>query len=602
LIDTVAHYRYIYILESREFWTDCKGDFNPEEDLLLTFDFGLKNEVELLRGSSFYVDHLCGRSEMQQNNYLAAEFLKRWHYDALGKDIFTFNGIPFGFAFRIEIWSEYLFYVRLRANLQKLQELSYTALYLGEKNGFIADILDEMAIRYQSVDIAVSNIYTEYYFDIHKYMYDALHNVSYKTRLEDAYIKMISYFTWLMDRISSRVNKYKFVYAQIYHPTKNIVSNLQQDSSIKVITSSLSGGNSLKKYISQRLIPIRGSENKYFAAAQILLSDFREKHNAALIIHDGTDISLGAYTIIEKQISVRVSKALQILDSVIRYVENIPIVLEIMISNLGLLQMIVHSVLNEKKIPSYLVINGLLTSEFCDEGKYATYINGYSESVKKHYFANADNVVSMGDPRMDYYVTVGKKKVINRIRPTVTIGSSGFNNIDLNSYVAVEFDFIFNILQAFQELYEEGVLFNLIIKVRPNAVLEQYVKFVAEYFPKLIIEIVREVPMIEVLLKTDLYITIYSQTLFEASSLGIPVIYYKNDTEINQPPFDGKSELVTVDTVSDLKQAFIDFKADHKRYYDFLDKSIMEKYVGFLDGKNLDRNLLYLYKILGHSD
>jgi len=248
-----------------------------------------------------------------------------------------------------------------------------------------------------------------------------------------------------------------------------------------------------------------------------------------------------------------------------------------------------------------MIINGLLGGAFCDEGKYSDYINGYSESIKKHYFADMDNVVCLGDPRMDDYILNEKSNSINRIMPTVSIGTSGFNNIDLNSYVAIEFDFIHDILSAFRDIYAGGGSFQLIIKVRPNGVLEQYIAFVKEYFPELIVEIVREESITQVLYRTDLYISIYSQTLFEASCLGIPVIYYKKDNEILDPPFDQKSELVTVDTVAGLKQAFYDFQSGHDRFNGFLERAVMEKYIGPLDGKNLDRNMEFIYSLLNQN-
>jgi CDP-glycerol glycerophosphotransferase (TagB/SpsB family) len=110
--------------------------------------------------------------------------------------------------------------------------------------------------------------------------------------------------------------------------------------------------------------------------------------------------------------------------------------------------------------------------------------------------------------------------------------------------------------------------------------------------------VLQTVAIYEVLQRTDLYISLYSQTLFEASCLGIPSIYYKKDKEYLDPPFDNKSELVTVDNVIALKQAFLDFKVDAPRFDAFLDKSIMEKYIGPLDGKNLERNLDFIYDIL----
>ena len=80
------------------------------------------------------------------------------------------------------------------------------------------------------------------------------------------------------------------------------------------------------------------------------------------------------------------------------------------------------------------------------------------------------------------------------------------------------------------------------------------------------------------------------------------MIYYKKDKEFLDPPFDKKSELVTVDSVNDLKQAFLEFKQTSPRFNAFLDKSVMEKYIGPLDGKNLERNLDFIYGLLGKHE
>lgn len=591
-------YRRIIILESRDFWRDCADSFDPNRDLLLTFDFGLKKKIEQMGGQIYYIDHLCEQSEMQANNFLAAEFLKKWHYDKLGNDIFTAQGIPFGFAFRIEIWSEYLSYVRLRASLEKLKKIQYDTIYVGEERGLVGNILGEMGVPFVPLNLLPSPKQITYFFDIHKYMYDALHGKSIRSLARDALVKILSNASFYIDGIFSWKLNRKTVYMQIYHPTRKIVECLQKDPDLRIVTSSLSNTKGMKKYFVQRLIPIKGKKIQFQKQSESLVRDFRGNRSATLCLSGGVDITAGAYDIIEKQIQPVVSEALRILNSVINYVEKRPIQLEVMIANIGLIQTIVDCVLRVRQIPSYLIINGLMTGGFCDEAKYAAVINGYSKSIKEHYFNNANNVVCLGDPRMDDYVMMVKSTPIGRVKPTVSIGTSGFNNIDLNSYVAVEFDFLFDILSAFQELQDEGRVFNLIIKVRPNGVLEQYLEFSKEYFPKLKIEIVRDVPMNQVLYKTDLYISIYSQTLFEASCLGIPVIYYKKDNETLDPPFDQRSELVTVDTIAGLKQAFLDFKSDHDRFKGFLEKSVMEKYVGPLDGKNLERNLALIYNLL----
>ena len=593
------HFRNVFILSSQNDFQGLNVEYNASRDLVLTFDFGLKHQIEEMGGDACYIDFLCDPSEMQKNNFLAAEFFKKWHYAENGYDIFTAQEVPFGFAFRIEIWSEFLYYVRLRANLEQLRKLKYESIYVGEDGSFLKNILHEMTLPFIALDKLESSKKIAYFFDIHQYMHDALHAKNIRALARDLLIKALSSISFYIDSIRPTKLNQKTIYAQIYHPTKKIVANLQKDSDVRVVTSSPATHNGLKKYFLQRLIPIGGNRGKFQTQAERLLNDFRNNRCASLYLSDGTDVTAGAYEVIEQQIQSRVPDALQILDSVVRYIKRHPIHLEVMIANIGFVQTIVDCVLKTKNVPSYLIINGLLSGKFCDDAKYATYINSYSESIKKHYFDSASNVVCLGDPRMDDYIMDIRRTAINRTKPTVCIGTSGFNNVDLISHVAIEFEFMFDILTAFQRIQDEGGIFNIIIKVRPNGVLEQYRAFANEYFPNLTLNIVRETPISEILMGSDLYISIYSQTLFEASCLGIPVIYYKKDKEYLDPPFDEKSELVTAKTVDELKQAFQDFQIGHKRFEPFLNKKVMEKYVGSLDGKNLERNLTFINDILG---
>ena len=167
-----------------------------------------------------------------------------------------------------------------------------------------------------------------------------------------------------------------------------------------------------------------------------------------------------------------------------------------------------------------------------------------------------------------------------------------------NSPLQVEFDFMYDILSALRIIKEQGVRLRIVLKVRGNGYREQYQEFVREYFPRMVDEFLDEVPIKSVLEKTDFYISLYSQTLFEASCLGIPCLFYKKDNQVIDPPFDGKSELVTVDNIDDLVKAFNDFLSGSARFDAFLEKSVMEKYVGYLDGNNLNRNLNHIYDLL----
>ncbi len=600
MIDLKKQYRNIYILESINHWTIYSDTLELECDLVLTFDFALKHKVEKMGGTALYIDKLCSPANMQINNFIAAEFLKNWHFDKHGNDIFTKNGIPFGFAFRIEMWSEYIFYLRLRCNLEQLRKVNFNTIIVSEHGISVGNILREMGLVFETNAVCVPLSKYSYFFDIHKYMRDALHGKSLLQICKKVLAHTLSHIIYYFDLISQITKNKKTVYAQIYHPTKSIVEQLLDDSSLRIVTSSLVTRTGIKKYFVQRLIPIRGNKENYDKIADFLFKKFKAERCARLILSDGTEITSGAYEVIEHQIQERLSEALQILDSVNAYIKRFPICLEIMIANIGLVQTIVDCVLKTKAVPSYLIINGLMPSKFGDDAKYATYINSYGSETKRNYFENAKNIVCLGDPRMDQYITnrIDFEKIVNRDNPTVSIGTSGFNNIDLISHVAVEFDFMYDLLTAFTALKNEGQQFSIIIKVRPNGVLAQYSSFVADYFPDLEVELIREAPISQVLNRTDLYISIYSQTLFEASCLGIPVIYYKKDQEFLDPPFDTKSELITVDTVNDLKRAFYDFKANDPRFDQFLDKSVMEKYIGPLDGKSTERNLEFIHGLL----
>lgn len=374
----------------------------------------------------------------------------------------------------------------------------------------------------------------------------------------------------LTNRILLHSERKSAIFIQEYHPTRKILQHLKQDSKLQVVLAQYSNSPGWGKYLLEQPIPIWGETESFHSEAEELMSNFRERRCARLLMNNGTDISEGAYRIIDERVSKQITEVLRILDGVISYLDHNPTQLEIMIANIGLVQTLVDCVCKSRGVPSFLIINGLLSGSFLDEGKYATTINAYSISIKEHYFRGMDNVVCLGDPRMDDYVQAVQPRSIDRNSPTVTIGTSGHNSIDLNSYLAVEFEFLHDVLRALHIVREQGGCLRIVIKVRANGYREQYQEFVREYFPGLVDEIQGMVPIREALEKTDFFISIYSQTLFEASCLGIPCLYYKKDNEILDPPFDCNSELVTVGNIDDLVRAFTDFQSGHVRYDAFL--------------------------------
>jgi hypothetical protein len=565
--------------------------------LVLTYDLGLRREEEQLGAQAYYVDHLVDKQTMQENNFLSYRFFREWHFDAEEKDIFQYREVSFGFSFRLEIWNDFVFYARTRICLEILSGLKYEKLVVGTRLGLIELVLSEMGLDFVSVSASTGSGSPTYYFPIHDWMdekvrFKGMGGIKYRLR-DMASSSQGSMMSW-MDRLFGGREKKPTVFIQEYHPTRKLIQRLQQDGKVRLVLASFSRNKGAFRYI-----PVWGAVSKYQDAADNLMNRFRSKRHARLVLSNGVDISDGLYRIIEARIANRIAAALRDLDCVIRYLDANPLALEVLIANLGHLAPLVDSVCKIRGIPSYFIINGMLGNEFLDEGKYATVINSYSVSIKEHYFRGMENIVCLGDPRMDVYAA-GKntQRVINRTAPTITIGASGHNNTDLNSYLAVEFDFLYDVLNALAAIKSRGVASRTIIKVRANGYRKQYEEFVQEYFSGLVDEILDSAPMLHVLQRTDFFISIYSQTLFEASCLGIPCLYYKKDTEIMDPPFDGDSELVTVANVDDLIVAIEDFRTGHKRYDAFLERAVMEKYIGPLDGGNLERNLNFIYELL----
>jgi len=591
----MTEYRFIFIVDSIKWWDWIGENIDAKRDLVLTFDFALKVLLESKGVTVHYVDRLVESQTMHENNFIVYDFFKKWHYDSNGKDIFLYKNIPFGFSLRLEIWNDLTEFVRLYLCLSSLKSINHKNLYVATQSPYIVPALNKLNLNFTLLEKQLAEK-ESFYFPISKWMDEQIRPSGLrrvKRLVLEKLVYLYSKTSAIYDRYFSKYENNIFI--QEYHPTRALVTKLKQNKKNKIILGQIARRNNIFEYLDEHHIPIYGSIEEYEKIAHEMIGNlFLHKANT-LRLSDGSDITQEIFDIIGKRLKPRLSTTLRTLDCAIEYIENNTIDLVVLIANMGHLATLVDCVCKTKHIPSHLIINGLMAAPYLDEAKYANTINAYSQSIKDNYFKGMENIVILGDPRMDIYASC-KHKIINRKNPTVTIGTSGFNNANLSSYLAVEFEFINDILLAFKHINDSGI--NIIIKVRPNGYKHQYAAFVNSYYPTLSVTIEDRVSMIDVLHKSDLYISIYSQTLFEASCLGIPVIYYKKDDEVLYPPFDGKSELVTLSTVNDLVKAYDDFKVSHARYDSFLDQKIMEKYIGFLDGNNLERNMNYVYELL----
>ncbi|HEY6925283.1 MAG TPA: hypothetical protein VI653_17540 [Steroidobacteraceae bacterium] len=598
-LDVTRAYRHVYLLESRQWWPQLQEQFDPAQDLVLTYDFGLRNEIQRRGGVALYVDHLVDPARMERNNFLTYEFFRRWHLDATGDDIFTYRQIPFGFSFRIEIWNDLIFGVRIRASLARLRELHFKTLIVGTHGNLIESALVELGVPFTPIAPGSGPPVAAYFFPIARWMDEKVRSRKLKHQLKPLAARITGLSRLWLRRLTAGRKRKPAVFIQEYYPTRRILQYLQRDPRLQVVLAQYSWAPGLRKLLIEHAVPVWGNTRKFQEEANRLMEHFRRARYAKLVLEDGLDVTAGIFAVLEKRVAAQLPETLRTLSCVLHFFDRNPVQLEVMVANIGRMNALVHAVCQARGVPSYLIINGMLVHAYLDESKYADRINAYSVSIRDHYFRGMSNVFSLGDPRMDDYANAAQRP---RTRPgpvAVTIGTAGHNITNLSSYVAVEFEFLHDILLALQIVQERGTRAHIVIKVRDNGYRDQYAAFVAEYFPGLVAEIVQGTPMRPILDRTDFYISIGSQTLIEAACLGIPSVYYKKDTEVMYPPFDAASELVTVSTVEQMVQAFEDFLSGQARFAAFMQRQTLEKYIGPLDGRNLQRNLDQIYGLLG---
>lgn len=599
LLTLKSKYRNVFFVQNREYWNACPFDYHIEKDIVLSFDFAVVNMLKSTGGEVQYIDHIVNSELLESYNFNMYEFLATWYCNASGNDIFRYKGIEVGSVFRIEILSDITYYIRLFVSLcEFLKKNEFATIYIGIDDVFLLSIIDFLNIKTikWSKNKQIDENICEYTYPIFDLFEKALRPSTVKYRTKVSVIRAIDKVSSLFERLKSQPRKKKYVHIERYFPTKDIIRALKKENNIRMIRSDfysiadLFCGEHLPVFVSSN------SDHHNFEAKKIL--EKFEKEKCSLFYVNDFDISKELYTLILKRISPMLPSVLEMIDNMTKFLSNKNLCLMITFASIGVINRLMINYCKKNDITIYMVINGLLANSFLDEAKDGTWINSYGDSVKKNYFKGMDNVVCLGDPRMDKYAKYTVKKKINYTKPVIGIGASLFSNVDLNSYLAVEFDFLNDIITACERLKEKGREMEIIIKLRLNSYAEQYKSFLNEYYPHIPVKIFKNTPMKEVFDKVDLYISLASQTLFEASSLGIPVIYYKNDTHYYHPPFDGKSELVTAFTQDDLVKKIEAFYNQDAMYDIFQNKSNMEKYIGPLDGQNLKRNIDFIHSLM----
>lgn len=588
-------YRNVFLVQNRDWWGSCPYPYDRELDLVLTFDFALLRQVELEGGRAAYLDHLVDPEQMECYNVETYRFFDSWYLDGEGKDIFSYQGVDFGNSLRIYFWNDITYCLRILINLLALRRLQYQQLLVGIDDPSVSQLLQRLSMEHASWPAPALASCREYYFPSFRWMKENISPQGFRQRLGAQLFRALDTLIMLGERVGLVRRGEVDVYVDRYYPTEAIVQRLKLDRRINVVLGSYSKEKGMLR--EQRLKLREPDDEKRLLVARVLES-FAKREKAVWKIEE-VDVSGMLLETIREKITPVLPRCFQMVEDVTSFFQKRNLRLLIITSNVGLLNGILLDYCTKKGIPTYFIINGMMLHKFSVERtEQVSFINSYGESIKKHYFGNRGNVVCCGDPRMDRYLNQSPPREINHQEPTIMIGAGGFSNIDLNSYVASEFDFLDDIMQALKTFRAQGRKMSVVLKVRSNGYIDQYRSFLAEYYPEVPVEVYDATPFIELIQRADFYLSIYSGTLFEASLLGIPVLYYKKDTALLNPPYDGNSELVTASAVQELVEKLELFYQSAPLFRPFNERSVMEKYIGPLDGKNLQRNIDFISRII----
>ena len=598
-------YKNVFIIDDMHLFEKNFRNVVGENDLVLTFDFALHKILTEIGIEVYFIDKMCDREENQRNNYLLQSFISNWFRDKNGVSTVFHDDVCYGSVLRLNVANDIIYAVRLYKCLEKLATTSYHNLVVASREHWVVPILKTLQLEHEIFPIEDSDTYHGYFFPIDSWLREKLGRQSFVKRFCIKLLNSYDLFQFMFFRLRKTDNAMKRIYIHEYHPTKSIIVGLQNRDDIEVVLGDYSVERGLNSLILRdRRIPQMRLSNQDRDNAQLIADRFMST-TTEQIPSVNEDFNRSIKEKIYERLLVALPEYLRKSRSLDRFMKYKELDLVVLISDQGA-QELVRLKSISSGIPSLLIINGLMSCDFSDEAKSGDWINCYSDSIRDIYYKNSNEAHALGDPRMDKYalerMSDNAGYINKRDKFVIAIGAAGFNHLDLNSYSAFEFDFLDQVLRAIQEVNKLGYETSLKLLVRGNGYIFDYQNFCHEYYPDLKIEILQGVAMKTFLDGANFYVSFYSQTLFEASCLGIPVAYHKADREQILPPFDGTSELVTTHSVIELTSTVIDGIKRSNRFDKFLDRNSMEKYIGPLNGDNTKSNIEFIDSIVRSKD
>jgi hypothetical protein len=587
-------YNNIFIIEDRNKWENCSLQCEKEHDLVLCIDFALKKELENQGYSVAFLDHLVDGNIMQQHNIEMHDFLHNWFRSSSGQSLLQYEGFDIGDAFLLNVLNDITYFCHFFFNLLTIRDIQHQTLFICVQERLITYILNKLNIPYTLINANQINDNPVYFYPISKWMNEKVSRASLKDKIKDTVALTVDYVFTAFDALFRSKGKL-FLYIQAYHPTFGIIKELKKDKNISVL---LGNYTSIKAIYNERRILFPAKSKKIDTSA--IIESFNSTKKTVWCVNE-VRLSDYLHDVIKPIVINNIDTAVSRAKAIKSFLKKNPIKLMVPVTDLWLTNRLIMQYCLNNNVPIFMIINGLLASDFYRDATDSDWVNCYSESIKRNYFKNVAKAIPLGDPRMDVYAAMESKK-INRENPVIVIGAAGFSPIDLNSYLAYEFDFLYDILTALSAKRAQGLTNTIILKVRANGYFDLYKSFTDEYFADLDIHIEQNTSFINVIKNADLYISFYSQTILEASCIGIPAIYYKNDNQFVHAPFDCQSELVTATNIEELQNAINAFYNSDDCFDKFMDKMILEKYIGKLDGKNTRRNIDFIYSLIEQNN
>jgi hypothetical protein len=309
-------YRFVFVLEDRNFWDSCRDRYDPQKDLVLTFDFRLRHHVRSLGGDAEYIDHLADSALLFRYDFEMYRFFSEWHLDKEGKDIFSYEGIDFGQAFRIEIWNDITFHSRLFLNLRELKSLEYEKIFIGVEDPKVNLILSALSLSSETLLPHKQDAMTVFFFPIFTWNEERLHPNKWGLK-----VVLRLFLSWLLDGICKAIDlglfcqaKRKNIFIFPYHPLRPILDALKRDRRIRVISDKYVLAIDVLK---QRRLPIQSIFKKHKKSAFASIRLFNDQKHAMWFIDDFDMGSLLTECILER-VSPMIPPILSIIDSINR--------------------------------------------------------------------------------------------------------------------------------------------------------------------------------------------------------------------------------------------------------------------------------------------